>query len=283
MSIGDIMEIAGYQLDLFDLLLILGVLWISMAIFMPHYTFWSTRRRRLYHIRTMEREWGTRVLTMIHRKEAISFLGVPIYQYIDIEDAEEILRGIREAGDAPIDLILHTPGGQLHASIQIARALKGHKNKTRVMVPHYSMSGGTIIALAADEIIMDKDASLGPIDPQIGDMLRGVFPAPSWIQVAQKKDMDADDTTLIISDISRKAMDFMHRITRELVSDTITDEEKRGTLIEKLVGGEMIHSQPISAAEAIELGLPVSTQLPGLVHEFMKQYRSVRSSVEYAR
>lgn len=283
MTIGVIMDIGGYQFDLFDLLLILGVLWISIAIFIPQYKFWNIRRRRLSHIRQMEREWGTRVMAMIHRKEAISVFGVPVYQYIDIEDAEEILRGIRAAGDTPVDLILHTPGGQLHASIQIARALKGHKSKTRVMIPHYSMSGGTIIALAADEIIMDKDASLGPIDPQIGDLLRGVFPAPSWIHVAEKKDMDADDTTLIISDVSRKAMDFMRSIARELLADKITDEEKLTTVIDKLVGGEMIHSQPISAAEAAGLGLPVSTQLPTQVHDFMKLYRSVRTNVEYIR
>lgn len=70
-------------------------------------------------------------------KEAISMFGVPIYQFIDIEDAEQILRGIRKIGDRPIDLILHTPGGHMHASIQIARALKDHKGHTRVMTPHY--------------------------------------------------------------------------------------------------------------------------------------------------
>jgi ClpP class serine protease len=275
------MDIGGIQMDTFDLLMILGLIWITYLIFTPQYKFWNTRRRRLSHIRTMQQQWGTKVMTMVHRKEAISVFGVTIYQYIDIEDAEEILRGIREAGDSAIDLILHTPGGQLHASIQIARALKAHTAKTRVMIPHYSMSGGTIIALAADEIVMDKDAALGPIDPQIGDMLRGVFPAPSWIHVAKKKGMDADDTTLIISDVSQKAMEFMRNVVKELLADTITDEEKLTTLIERLVGGEMIHSQPISAAQATEMGLPISTALPPQVHDFMKLYRSARPTVEY--
>jgi ClpP class serine protease len=275
------MDIGGIQMDTFDLLMILGLVWIIYLIFTPQYKFWNTRRRRLSHIRAMQQQWGTKVMTMVHRKEAISVFGMTVYQYIDIEDAEEILRGIREAGDSAIDLILHTPGGQLHASIQIARALKAHKAKTRVMIPHYSMSGGTIIALAADEIVMDKDAALGPIDPQIGDMLRGVFPAPSWIHVAKKKGMDADDTTLIISDVSQKAMEFMRNVVKELLADTITDEQKLATLIDRLVGGEMIHSQPISAAQATELGLPVSTALPPQVHDFMKLYRSARPTVEY--
>lgn len=277
------MEIGGVKLDTFDLLLVAGFIWLIIIFFTPQYRFWSIRRRRLAHIRDMEQQWDTKVLAMIHRKEAISIFGVPIYQYIDIEDAEEILRGIRTAGDRPIDLILHTPGGQLLPSIQIARALKGHTGKTRVLVPHYSMSGGTIIALAADEIIMDKDASLGPIDPQVGDMIRGVFPAPSWLHVADKKGLEADDTTLLISDVSRKAMEFMRKIVKELLSDTITDDEKLAILINKLVGGEMIHSQPISAEEAGEFGLPVSHELPAVVHDFMKLYRAVRSNVEYVK
>lgn len=268
---------------MFDLLLLLGLVWLIMLFVTPQYRFWNIRRRRLAWIRSMERKWGTKVMAMIHRKEAISVFGVPVYQYIDIEDAEEILRGIREAGDRPIDLILHTPGGQMNASIQIARALGGHKGRTRVMVPYYSMSGGTIIALAADEIIMDKDASLGPIDPLVGDMLRGVFPAPSWLHVVEKKGAEADDSTLVIGDLSQKALKLMQDVTGELLSGKITDKDKLNSLVEKLVGGELIHSQPISAAYAVELGLPVSTELPGEVHEFMKLYRFVRTNVEYIR
>jgi ClpP class serine protease len=277
------MKIGGLTLETFDLLMIFGLIWLILLFFTPQYKLWNVHRNRLSCIRNMELRWDTKVMAMIHRKEALSMFGVPIYQYIDIEDAEEILRGIRNAGEKPIDLILHTPGGQLLPSIQIARALKGHKNKTRVMVPHYSMSGGTIIALAADEIIMDNDASLGPIDPQIGDLIRGVFPAPSWLHVAEKKGMEANDTTLLMSDVSKKAMEFMKNVVSELLSDTITDKEKLLTLVDKLVGGEMIHSQPISAVEATELELPVSTELPSQVHDFMKLFRSVHSNVEYIK
>jgi|GEM_PF-3838119 len=53
---------------------------------------------------------------------------------------------------------------------------------------------------------MDKDAAIGHIDPQIGDMIRGVFPAPSWIYAADAKKEGAEDSTLIMSEISRKAL-----------------------------------------------------------------------------
>jgi ClpP class serine protease len=270
-----------FGLSTTDFLIVLGVIILLYMLVYPQWQVRSARRRRLSGIREMERKWGTKILTMIHRKEAISMLGIPVYQFIDVEDAEEVLRGIREAKDKPIDLIIHTPGGQLHASMQIARALKNHSARTRVFVPHYSMSGGTIIALAANEIIMDKDASLGPVDPQVGDILRGVFPAPSWLHVARKKGLEADDTTLMMSDISEKALKFTKGMVNELLEGKFDDKEKQEQVVEKLTGGEMIHSEMISAADAQALGLPVSTQLPPEIHEFMKYYRAVSSNVEY--
>ena len=269
------------QMSTTDFLIIIGTVIFLFLLMYPQFQMRSARRRRLGSIKKMEEKWGTRILTMIHRKEAISMFGLPVYQYIDVEDAEEILRGIREAKDKPVDLILHTPGGQLHASIQIAKALKDHSAKTRVFVPHYSMSGGTIIALAANEIVMDKDASLGPIDPQVGDFLRGVFPAPSWLHVAAKKGLEADDVTLMMGDISEKVLNFMRKEVDGLLEGKFKDRDKQKEVVEKLIGGEMVHSQFISAQDAKELGLAVSTELPAEIHEFMKCYRSVRPNVEY--
>lgn len=99
----------------------------------------------------------------------MSFLGIPIVRYIDIEDSEQVLRAIRmTAPEMPIDLVLHTPGGLVLAAEQIACALKRHPGKVTVFVPHYAMSGGSLIAMAADEIVLDPNAVLGPIDPQLG-------------------------------------------------------------------------------------------------------------------
>ncbi|WAH44458.1 ATP-dependent Clp protease proteolytic subunit [Alicyclobacillus fastidiosus] len=70
-----------------------------------------------------------------------------------------MVRAIRMTPDfMPIDLILHTPGGIVLASEQIAHALSHHPSKVTVFVPHYAMSGGTMIALSADEIVVDENA-----------------------------------------------------------------------------------------------------------------------------
>lgn len=68
-----------------------------------------------------QNERKSRAIATIHRQETISFLGVPVSSYIDIEDSEAVLRAIRlTPDDQPIDLILHTPGGLVLAAEQIA-------------------------------------------------------------------------------------------------------------------------------------------------------------------
>src|SRR5215467_2318066 len=156
--------------------------------------YWINSARNAVLTRFQE-ERKSRVIAMIHREETVSFFGVPLSSYISIEDSEAVLRAIRlTPPDQPIDLILHTPGGLVLAAEQIANALSDHKGKVTVFVPHYAMSGGTLIALAANEIVMDTNAVLGPVDPQIGD-----FPAASILKVAQLKKAQASDETLMLA------------------------------------------------------------------------------------
>jgi ClpP class serine protease len=124
---------------------------------------------RLRALTKLERRRGSRVIALVHRQETMALLGFPLVRYIDVHDSEDILRAIKLTGpDVPIDLIVHTPGGLVLAAAQIAQALRRHPARVTVFVPHYAMSGGTLIALAADEIVMDPNAVLGPVDPQIG-------------------------------------------------------------------------------------------------------------------
>lgn len=68
-----------------------------------------------------------------------------------------------------LDLILHTPGGDLAATESIVDYLNlMFGNNIRAIIPQLSMSAGTMIALSCREIIMGKQSNLGPIDPQMG-------------------------------------------------------------------------------------------------------------------
>ena len=158
---------------------------------------------RVRKLAQLESERKSRVILLVHRQETMRLLGFPVARYIDINDSEEVLRAIQMTDEkVPLDLVLHTPGGLVLAALQIAKAVRDHKAKVTVFVPHYAMSGGTLIALAADEIVMCAHSVLGPIDPQIGQS-----PAASLIKVVEEKPIArVDDQTLVLADVGRKAI-----------------------------------------------------------------------------
>ena len=183
----------------------------------------------------------------------------------------------------PIDLLLHTPGGLVLASDQIAHALKRHGGRITVIVPHYAMSGGTLVALAADEILMDPDAVLGPVDPQLGSLTRGSWPAASILKALEQDNPNRDDETLILGDVARKAIDQVRATVEELLEGRV-DEAEAKRLAALLSEGRWTHDYPIRLEEARALGLPVSDAVPDVVYELMTLYprRSQRRpSVEF--
>jgi len=202
---------------------------------------------RLSLIRKIESATGSRVITMIHRQERLTLFGIPFYRYIDIEDSEQVLRAIRMTPpDMPITLILHTPGGLVLAASQIALALKGHPAKKTVIVPHYAMSGGTLIALAADEIQMDPYAVLGPVDPQLSDPQMGSVPAVSVIKAVKVKGVEkADYETLIKADVAEKAVKQLEELVIELTVEKL-GREKAEKLAKTLVYGTWTHDYPLT-------------------------------------
>ncbi len=241
---------------------------------------------RYSKIREIEKKRGSRVITLIHRQETVGFFGVPISRFIDIEDSEAIIRAIHMTDDnVPIDLIIHTPGGLVLAAGQIARAIKRHKAKTTVIVPHYAMSGGTLIALAADEIIMNPDAVLGPVDPQLG-MGGSVVPAASVVKVLEEKPVDKiDDQTLILADVSRKALAQMEEFVFSLLKDKLPEDRAR-EVARDLTSGKWTHDYPLTVETVRSMGLNVNTDVPREVYELMELYRAEvgsfrRPSVEY--
>jgi ClpP class serine protease len=225
----------------------------------------AMRSRKIAEI---EKQRGSRVILLVHRQETMSLLGFPLMRYIDVNDSEEVLRAIHMTEDeVPLDIVLHTPGGLVLAALQIARAIQQHQGKVTVFVPHYAMSGGTLIALAADEIVMCKHSVLGPIDPQLGQ-----FPAASVIKVAEEKPVaEVDDQTLILADIGRKAIQQVEAAAAELLRRSMSAESAQA-LAAKLSRGTWTHDYPISPEEARSLGLPVSTDMPDAVLQLMTLY-----------
>ena len=267
---------------MFDLNSIFFLFFIAQ-FFIPLIQKRMLEARRQAAIRAIEQSRHSRLITMIHRQETMSFLGFPIARYIDIEDSEDVLRAIRfTPPEMPIDLLLHTPGGLVLASEQIAFALKRREGKVTVFVPHYAMSGGTLIALAADEIVMDQNAVLGPVDPQLGTA-QSSFAAASVLKALEQPNPNRDDTTLILGDLAEKALRQVHETVRKLLLEhqTEADAERIATAV---ASGQWTHDYPLDVDELRELGIKVSTELPRPVYDLMDFYPQSsqrRPGVEY--
>jgi ClpP class serine protease len=235
--------------------------------------------RRIQAIRAIEKLHGSRVITMIHRQEKHSLFGFSVSRHIDLEDAQTIIAAIMDTPeDMPIDFVIHTPGGLVLAAMQIARALEAHKAKVTVYVPVYAMSGGTLLALAANEIVLGEFSVLGPIDPQIVGL-----PAASIVKARDSKPVEGVfDLTLVLADVAEKALVQVKQGAVELLTPRM-ERSAAEALATKLAGGHWTHDYALTASEARALGLPVKIGMPPEIMTLMTLYPQPiqRSGVEY--
>jgi ClpP class serine protease len=257
-----------------------NLLWIVLIIILlqPALNRWLVAGARRRALERLAKKREATVITLIHRQETVSFLGIPLMRHIDIDDAESVLRAIRETpAGRPIEIILHTPGGLVLAARQIASALADHDGKVTAVVPHYAMSGGTMIALAADEILVDGHAALGPIDPQVGP-----YPAASLVAVAELPGLHKDET-LIGADISRKALHQVRVFAAQLLEQHMPPDQAR-EVARILSAGLWTHDHPLMPSDLQGLRLPVKVGVPDEERKLLRLYpqpRGRQSAVEY--
>lgn len=173
-----------------------------------------------------------------------------------------------------LDLILHTPGGVVTATESIVNYLrKIFDCDIRVIVPHMAMSAGTMIACASKEIIMGKESSLGPIDPQY----RGV-PAQGVLlefERAIKETQQDPSRALIWREIIQQyrptfigECDNAVSLAHELMGGWLKTcmfkrSKKRDTIVEKLLeelashSASKVHDRHYDYVKCKELGLKV--------------------------
>ncbi len=94
-----------------------------------------------------------------------------------------------------LDLILHTPGGEVNATEALVTYLRAMFGKdVRTLVPQLAMSAGTMIALSSREIWMGKHSSIGPIDPQVGGV-----PAHGIVEEWERANKEVTKTPALIN------------------------------------------------------------------------------------
>ncbi len=227
-------------------------------------------------------ERNSRIITLIHRQETISSLGIPFSRYLDVDDSEQVLRAVRLAPeDVPVDLILHTPGGLVLAAEQIAEALIPHKARVIVFISHYAMSGSTLLAFAADEIVTRRNAVLGSVDPQ-----GGRYRAVSVLTVLERKNINhIDHETVILADLAGKAIGQVQNTVREILEGNGMERSEAIRIAKAPAAGKGTHDYPISLKEVKRLGLPAHDDMPHEVYPLMAlcpQAGRGRPSVQYA-
>ena len=212
--------------------------------------------RRAQLIRELEQERGSRVLTLIHRKEPWSASDEE--PEIVLEDSEVILQQVRETPrDKPIDFIIHTEGGLAFAADLIAMALKYHPAKVTVMIPFYAMSDGTYIVLAADEIMMEKCSILAPCEPIVDDMQANLV-----MGILKRKPIETiSDGTILLAEAARMDTDNARQFVKWLLADKMGDDQST-QVAGFLTGGFMASSTPITLDVVRAIGLNVVEGVP---------------------
>jgi hypothetical protein len=177
-----------------------------------------------------------------------------------------------------LDLILHTPGGDLAAAESLIDYLRMmFDDNIRAVVPQLSMSAGTIMALSAHTIIMGKHSSLGPIDPQFGGT-----PAHGVIEEFERarREIAANPASIplwqpIIGKYPptfvgqcEKAVEWAAEIAENLLVSgmfkTVSDPDERSTkaraIVRELTDNLITksHARHVSVERAREIGLEIA-------------------------
>lgn len=213
-------------------------------------------------INSYEKQTNSKVVMLVNRRVSFTVFGFPVFNYLTIEDAHSMLRQLAETPkDKNLVIILHTPGGEMTAGMQIARMLKNWQADVKVVVPYYAMSAGTLIALSAREIVMDENAVLGPIDPQI-QAQKGTVPAVAVVDVEKnfgREKLSGD--MLILWSMSKRALSQMEIFLKEVVLKDSPNAVKQ-SVINKLLYTHTTHDCPLFAEDLKKIGLSVKAEIP---------------------
>ncbi len=245
---------------------------------------WGLRRKKAAAVRSKEKfeaavslgyhdyvEAGSKALEKLSKNWRVVEIVHDISQYtlgpaglpeeVTLEDAFDVVRKIRAADGQALAVVIHTMGGYSMPTEMIAKALSRHKGEKVAFVPYAAMSGGTVIALSTQEIVMGPEASLGPIDTQYGG-----FPASAYEYLKSHKSLDAIHDHLVM------LFPLVERFEKEAIQGAralLDSHHKPGVIDELMVSGRH-HGEAIYPQDARDMGIRVSTKpCPDAVFELV--------------
>lgn len=207
-----------------------------------------------------------------------------------------------------ISLFLYTRGGDTSAARNIVNLLRMYCDELQVIVPHKAHSSGTIISLGANEVVMTKQATLGPIDPSLHTALNprvadgSLFPVSveavkGYLEFAKNELSITDDASL--ASIFEKLTDFVHPLVlgevyrskaqiqmmaEKLLQNKVTDPEKTKKIIDFLCSESGSHDYTINRREAQnELGLNIKKPSADQYELIKRLYDDINDELHFSK
>jgi ClpP class serine protease len=187
---------------------------------------------------------------------------------IDIKASNEIERLLCKAQEKNIKeiiFILDTFGGYEFAVSRIINSIQNYPGKIYAYVPRYSMSAGSLIALACDKIYMNKTASLGSVDPQMG-ILFWVHSSKAWREIINKKGSKADDQSIAMGLYAEQYT----KLIRSYL-DKIKGLNDKPGFKDFITNGDIPHSQQLGYKELEKWGIKVKDIMPWEINHLIEK------------
>ena len=180
--------------------------------------------------------------------------GVPLDMLsITPNDVHGFMEAVHGLTGSDLDLIIHSPGGSGEAAEAIVLYLRSKFNHIRVFVPHMAMSAATMLACAANQIVMGKHSFIGPIDPQLQlqTALGPRFVAAQAIiqQFEMAKTGSADPATM------RAWLPMLSQYGPDLLATCTNASELSKSLVTEWLTEYMFKSDPSGASKAAGIGI----------------------------
>lgn len=167
-----------------------------------------------------------------------------------------------------LHLLINSPGGFVHSSFKVAKALRSTFDKITVYVVHIAASGGTLISLAGNEIVMGTMSQLSPLDPSSNgesalSISRGFTTVTEFLSTIQDADIPysyksiANKFTAESIDSAQAALELMKQYADQILEKSGYDSSTSNNISNKLVEGCLDHSEVIDFEAAKRIGLKV--------------------------
>lgn len=211
-------------------------------------------------------------------------LAIINHGFMDRIVAHEVFNLLRRMGDIEsLDVILDSGGGDLDAAYKTLRITKSYAKDTAIIVPFYAKSAATLIALGGDRLILCRGGELGPMDPQVLDIITDHYvPANSIKETVDFLEGVADP--LVKASLTDKIPTLMvgaykasAKASRQYLAEVIKDRNlpNAKALIDTFTEKFFSHGYPMDASFLRENGIDVSGldyETESMVYELMDQY-----------